>query len=526
MMSRGNMNSLQRRSIPFAVCAALASFSAAAASSAEILPNDQPIIVAQAAAPASRDALFGDDPPKKSAPSKPSSRSELFGDDAPKPAAEKPGSRDALFGDDIPKKPAATKAAGTTKPDGDAGLTSPIRGYIQTEAAYAYENPEHWSKARVRLELGRQGRLSSNVKYKVTGRFDYDAVFDIERNFYPPEVERDQRRSFQFRETYLDVSAGDWELRLGRQHVVWGEVPGLFFADVVSAKDLREFVLPEFDSLRIPQWAARAEYFGGGAHLEFLWIPWVTVDQIGKPGTDFYPFPPPPPPGFGAFFTGETKPTRNLRNSNFGMRVSALKAGWDMSGFVYRSVDTEANFYRQVVAGPQPLFVFSPRHDKITQVGGTLSKDLGNFVMKAEAIYTRDKGFSVQRLSHPDGIARLDILDYLVGLDFNLGGDTRLYTYGFQRRFLDHDADIVPDRVETGATIQLTHKLTSTVELQALFITSLNRTDWMFRPKLTWNFAKNWRMNAGIDVLHGPTLGFFGRYSDKDRVYADLRYSF
>jgi hypothetical protein len=377
------------------------------------------------------------------------------------------------------------------------------------------------------VELGRQGRLSDSVKYKITGRFDYDAVFDIEKNFYPAEVEREQRRSFQLRETYLDVSRGDWEFRLGRQHVIWGEVPGLFFADVVSAKDLREFVLPEFDSLRIPQWAARAEYFGSGnSHLEFLWIPWVTVDRIGKPGTDFFPFPPPPPPGFGALFLGEEKPSRTLSKSNFGARFSTLTNGWDLSAFVYRAIDSEANFYRQVVLGPQPAFIFSPRHDRITQVGGTLSKDMGDFVLKAEAIYTKDKGFSVQRLAHPDGIAKLDILDYLVGVDFSLGGDTRLYTYGFQRRFLDHDADIVPDRVESGATIQLTHKFSSELEAQVLFITSLNRNDWMFRPKITWNFAKNWRLNAGVDVMHGPILGFFGRYADKDRIYADLRYSF
>ena len=60
---------------------------------------------------------------------------------------------------------------------------------------------------------------------------------------------------------YLDMPVGDVELRLGRQHIVWGEMVGLFFADVVSARDMREFFTQEFDQQRIPQWAARAEYF-------------------------------------------------------------------------------------------------------------------------------------------------------------------------------------------------------------------------------------------------------------------------
>ncbi|MCC6531313.1 MAG: hypothetical protein IT531_02095 [Burkholderiales bacterium] len=502
----------------------LIALSANAADEAHGIPVSDERPWAQAAASGSRDALFGDDIPKPQKP-KPGSRDELFGDEKPKSQPAKPSSRDSLFGDDLPATKTAPADAARLKERPSAAAPSAWRGYLQTEFAHTYENPDHWSKARARVELGRQGRLTESLKYKISARADYDAVFDIERNFYPAEVKRDQRRDFQLRETYLDVSAGDWELRLGRQHVIWGEVPGLFFADVVSAKDMREFVLPEFDALRIPQWAARAEYFGAKAHVEFLWIPYVTIDEVGKPGADFFPFPPPSRPPYDPVFLGEQKPSRKLSNSSYGMRVSTLTNGWDLSAFAYRAIDTEANFYRQVVE-PARLVIYSPRHDRITQLGGTLSKDLGDFVLKAEAIYTRDKGFSVQRLSHPGGIARLDIFDYLVGVDFGLGADTRLYAYGFQRHFLDYDSDIVPDRSESGATLQLTHKLTNTLELQALFITSLNRNDWMFRPKVTWNFAKNWRLNAGVDVMHGPPLGFFGRFADKDRVYADVRFSF
>ena len=118
------------------------------------------------------------------------------------------------------------------------------------------------------------------------------------------------------------------------------------------------------------------------------------------------------------------------------------------------------------------------------------------------------------------------IVDYLIGADFSLGADTRLYAYGFQRRFVQYDSDIVPDRVETGGTIQLTHKFSDTLELQALFITSFNRNDWMFQPRATWNFARNWRMNVGLDILHGPQLGFFGRFGNRDRIYTNVRYSF
>src|SRR5262249_50739519 len=147
-----------------------------------------------------------------------------------------------------------------------------------------------------------------NLKWKIGGRLDYDAAYD-HSSFYASDVRRDQRYEFTLRENYLDVSTGgNWELRFGRQHVIWGEMIGLFIADVVSARDLREFILPEpeLQMLRIPQWAARAEYFGKDTKAELVWIPVPTVDNIGKPGipgvrgasgADFYPYPIPGPGG-------------------------------------------------------------------------------------------------------------------------------------------------------------------------------------------------------------------------------------
>lgn len=91
---------------------------------------------------------------------------------------------------------------------------------------------------------------------------------------------------------------------------------GLFFADVVSARDLRSFYLPDFEQLRIPQWAARAEYYFGETHAELVWIPVPSYDNIGKPGSEFYPLPK------GASVRGEVRPDSSLGNTNWGGRVS------------------------------------------------------------------------------------------------------------------------------------------------------------------------------------------------------------
>ena len=421
--------------------------------------------------------------------------------------------REALFEDeDEDAKPVARPA------DSAAGG---LKGYLQFELARTTESPVHWTKMRTRAEFGSQGSLGEGLKWKASARADYDFVFD-HTSYYPAAVAYDQRANFVLRETYLDAGAGDWDFRLGRQHVVWGEMVGLFFADVVSARDMREFILPDFDSLRTPQWAARAEYFKDDFHAELLWIPVATYDDIGKPGAEFYPYQP-VLPGYTAQYRNEVIPSHSLDHGNYGARFSVLKNGWDVSGFYYRSMDIQQTFYRQIVGS---TMIFEPRHERIEQFGGTLAKDLDFAVLKGEAVYTRGRKFAVLDIADVDGLVAQNTLDWAAGLDFTLPADTRFNVQLFQRVYFDHDPNIIPEKRENGYTLYLNKKFGSSWEAQATWIASLNRTEWLFRPRVQWNFERNWRLLFGADVFKGPPTGLFGQYSNRDRVYSEVRYSF
>lgn len=402
-----------------------------------------------------------------------------------------------------------------------------VTGFFQSELAYKWPEPDHYSVFRHTLALRGKGSWGARLRWHLGGRLSYDAAFDL-TDVYPRQVEQDQRLEARPWETYLDVSAGNWDLRLGRQHIIWGEMVGLFFADVVSAKDLRQFILPEFDMIRIPQWALRGEYFRGDFHGELIWIPYPTYDQVGVPGADFYPGPVPPPPGYVQVFQGERRPAGGLDQSGYGLRLSILRNGWDMAGFYYSSMDAEPSFFRRVTTvGATPALVYGPDHKRIEQLGATLSKDLAPVVLRGEMVYTHDRYFEVTRLSDTDGVVRQDYLDYAVGLDYADLMQSRLNLQFFQRWFPDHDRDMVSKSLESGLTLFVsTHLAQGAVEPQLLLMTGLNRGDWLARPRVVWQGGDHWRVTGGVDVFGGPRLGLFGRYNSQDRVYAELRYSF
>lgn len=494
--------------------------------------SDRRIIVADKGAdlPLSRDSLF-DSAPEPTDESKqvstPATKDELF---ALEPAADKPQqeqpdaglptTRDTFFSDEIP-----VKEAGNGRSDSQGAY--PIYGFFQTEIAGTYADPEHWSKVLGRLELGTEGRFGQGVKWKLSGRIDYNAVYDL-TDHYQPQVRDDQRLEVQLRETFLDFSTGDWDWRLGRQHIVWGEMVGLFFADVVSAKDSREFILPDFQILRIPQWAARTEYFSNDFHAELVWIPFPSYDEIGKPfeigrsgaGSDFFPYPL-SPAGI-PIVRHEEKPGNGLDHTNFGVRLSQITQGWDLSGFYYSSMDSAPTFLRD----PVVQNVFTPVHKRIWQAGGTLAKDLGSFVLKAETVYTSGRHYNVMNLTDSDGVVEQNTLDWAVGLDFNPTTDTRLNTQFFQRVFFDHEPDINLDKFENGFSLLVHHEFPHKWAAEVLLISSFNRSDWLLRPKVARKLERDWRLTFGLDIFEGPPTGIFGQYDGNDRVYTEVRYDF
>ena len=401
-----------------------------------------------------------------------------------------------------------------------------VSGFVQNELGYTYSNPDHISKFRTLAKVRLNGRLSERVKWQIGGSFSFDPNFQF-NHFYPDDVRNDQKINGYIDETFLDIDANQWELRLGRQHIVWGEMVGLFFADVVSALDLREFVLPDFELIRIPQWAARAEYFNDAFHAELIWLPYVTGNDSGKFGADYHLFPIELPNGIGKRLFEDNMPNDIGPDSGYGARASYLLAGWDMAAFYYTSPDRSPALERRVhFLNSAPELEFFPRHDRIHQFGTTVAKDLGSFVIKAEAVETLDRQISIIDVADSDGLAKSNEMRYIFGLDWaGEGHNANLQL--FQTWLQNHRRDMIFKELESGLSVLLsTTRLGANLVPEILWIRSLNRDEWLLEIKATWNMSNHWRATLGADIFEGPPIGLLGEFDAQDRVYYEIRYSF
>ena len=305
-------------------------------------------------------------------------------------AADAPTSRDELFG---LKPPSGAPAAEEKK-------AVSVSGFYDFLGAYTYSEPSHWSNAVNRLQLSAQGAFSPNVKWKIGGRFDIDPVY-YWSDFYLQPVKENQRTSAFWRETYLDFSAGGLDFRVGAQNIVWGEVVGLFFADVVSRpRSARVPAAVASTSSASRSWPRAPSTSRATRHLELIWIPVQTFDDIGKPGADFYPVPPAvadlgdrslgvPEPGD----AGEDAVQLGLRHScehaveRLGPRGVLLPELRQFSPTFYRIPGPSAR---------QP-FVFRRNTTASGRLAARSSKDFGQFVLRAEACLRRRPELRVHR---------------------------------------------------------------------------------------------------------------------------------
>ncbi len=73
------------------------------------------------------------------------------------------------------------------------------------------------------------------------------------------------------REFYFDTTAAGWDLRLGKQQVVWGTADGIKLLDIINPTDFREINQNVSEDSRIPVWMINAEkYFDDGSSIQFI----------------------------------------------------------------------------------------------------------------------------------------------------------------------------------------------------------------------------------------------------------------
>ncbi len=325
------------------------------------------------------------------------------------------------------------------------------------------------------------------------------------------------------REAYMDIYLNSVDLRIGKQQIIWGKADGVFITDIISPKNLSEFLLPDFDEIRMGITALKADYYLGDNTFEVVWSPSFKPTHMPDKNSIWFPklnFPVPP------VFNNPKTIESNLENSDFFAKYSAMTSLIDfeiMGGYAW---DDDPSMHITKAMSPQGINItVNPKYHRLTIAGGSFSTTLGPLVLRSEGAYYAGKYFNTEDPKATDALVEKDYLHYLIGLDYTLW-DIKLSTQFIQQAILDYDDAINQDEYENTLTfVARRNFLRETLALELFSYVGINNEDALIKPKISYDLTDGLKLTTGANFFVGDK-GKFGQYDDNDMAYTKIKYSF
>jgi Protein of unknown function (DUF1302) len=337
----------------------------------------------------------------------------------------------------------------------------------------------------------------------------------------------DNNLEIGLREVYMDIFFDSIDLRIGKQQIIWGKADGVFITDIISPKDLREFLLQDFDEIRTGVTAVKANYYQGNNTLEFVWIPTFTPTALPEIGSLWFPdlnFPVQP-----VFDNSKKEVKGSLENSEVFAKYSALTSLVDfeiMAGYAWDD-DPTMHITRSIDPQTKQLtgLTVTPVHHRLAIGGGSFSTTLGGWVVRGEGAYYQGKYFNSTDPFDGDAVVKKDYAHYLLGVDYSLW-DVRLSGQFIQQAIVDYDENITQDEYDNTVTFLARRDfLRETLTLELFTYIGLNNEDALIRPRLYYDLTDGFEILLGANIFTG-NQGSFGQYDKNDMLYAKVKYSF
>ncbi|MCF6364853.1 MAG: hypothetical protein L3J35_01495 [Bacteroidales bacterium] len=336
----------------------------------------------------------------------------------------------------------------------------------------------------------------------------------------------------RLREAYLDLYFKNFDIRIGKQQVVWGKADGVFITDIVSPLNLTEFLLPDFDEIRTGVNAVKLDYYIGNNTLEAIWIPQFTPTEIPAEGSIWNIQPEFPAPAYFDWSNSTIKPS--LENSEVFLKFTALTSAIDfemMGGYTWDDNPT-MHVQKEFSINPetlQPMLTqlnITPKHHRLYLAGASFSTEIKGVIFRGEGAYYNGKYFQTEDPFATDALVGKDYLHYLLGADFNIG-NVKLSTQFIQQTILDYDENILNPEFENTMTFMARYDMfRETVHLELFSYIGLTYEDALIRPKVSYDFDDSFNIQLGSNIFVGERDGRFGQYQDNSMLYLKLKYSF
>ena len=322
------------------------------------------------------------------------------------------------------------------------------------------------------------------------------------------------------REAYLEHTQGCFGIKAGKQIVTWGVADGLQVTDIISPMDYTEFLADDYDDIRMSVNAIRLNFSNTSLKAEAIWVPIIEVFNLPTDSINPWSI------SMNNIYCemNNLTPSKKLKNSEFGGRISAYLKGIDLSVCALQTWNKMPAFQIKGMT-PDNQIDITAEYGRMTMVGADLSTSVGKFVIRAEVAEYFNSLLSRKNYAGAP-VAKNQTLA-LVGADWYPGNDWTLmlqYLHTYTANYTDALGNYRNSGMATAniskSLLRNTLKLSSygriDVSNNGAFFVRFN-ADYQLTDEISFTLGYDW-FNADS--------GMFALYKDNSEIFVRAKFSF
>ncbi len=420
-------------------------------------------------------------------------------------------------------------------------------------------DPKEFSTAKLAMEIEYSKRFLDNYRFKFVGTGYYDGVYSIEgHDKYTDEELDGLELSGDINELWLLWKQNTFDIRAGRQIIVWGESDGLAITDLINPRDQSQFFYQTLEDSRLGLGMTRFNYYWGANTLSLLAICEFRPNQMPFEGSEF-DFRPAVIEGFGDMpfdvKIGDHEDPDISSHPEWGIRLMVPKEGYDISLMAASIYDDEFAFKVGSTSfspstGLLEELTLDLVHKRFEMYGFTANKMLDKFIFKVEFAFYDDKTFNLVnnplffQIDPVSGIPlfmadrnitedlilleKKDVINTALGFDYTYSDKLTVIINQQYQRILDFDEALLADEETWITFVNFSFSfLNDTLNPGYTIFYFGNDKDFIHRLKVTYETIMGVDVTIGLDIVDPSDRSTpIGQYKDTSRIWSGLKYSF
>ncbi|MCP3924662.1 MAG: hypothetical protein GY714_18970 [Desulfobacterales bacterium] len=316
------------------------------------------------------------------------------------------------------------------------------------------------------------------------------------------------------REFYIAAGFENFTIKAGKQVVVWGETDGDIVNDVVSPRDLSEFMFIELEDSRLGQYMTSLDIYSdyGDILLFVTYKPFLS--ETPEIDTRYYR-------SLGSISILDDK--TDFSNNEVGFKWKKIFGKFDFSLMA-------GSFYQNsTILEHQSGTTYKKVYDRYGFYGIGASYAFSNYLIKFDGSLKKDFPLQGQDSSSRFIENSKDVFDSALAIEFDANGKYSMNFEFSNRHIFDYQGDVYGSKESSTHFYYLLGKkfLNETLNTEYVLYYQFHENNFFHKVSVKYDFTDD--INFTIDYTYFDIRdedSYLWNYKDEDRVGVELKYFF